>query len=124
MYGVPNHCEGATAMAGNFELYKDKAGEFRFRLKDGDGNALLAGEGYKAKGSAENGIESIRKNAADDERYERKETSNGKYMFNLKAANGQVIGTSGQFASETERESAIASVKSGAAGAGVDDQTG
>jgi hypothetical protein len=111
-------------MAGNFELYTDKAGEYRFRLKDGDGNALLVGEGYKAKGSAENGIESIRKNASSDERYERKETSNGKYMFNLKAANGQIIGTSGQFGSEADRDNAIASVRQNAPGAGVDDRTG
>lgn len=111
-------------MAAKFELYKDKAGEFRFRLKGGDDHSLLVGEGYKAKGSAENGIESIRKNAPSDERYERKESKGGKYMFNLKASNGQVIATSGQFESEAAREAAIASVKKDAPGATLDDQTG
>ena len=50
-------------MAGKFEIYKDKAGEYRFRLKAGNGQGLLVSEGYKAKGSAEKGVESVRKNA-------------------------------------------------------------
>ena len=44
-------------MAGKFELYKDKAGEFRFRLKAGNGEIILASEGYKQKASAMNGTE-------------------------------------------------------------------
>jgi len=111
-------------MAGKFELYKDKAGEYRFRLKASNGQAILVGEGYKTKGSAENGIESIRKNAPSDERYERKETKNGKYMFNLKASNGQVIGASEQYESESARENGVESVKKNAPDASVDDQTG
>ena len=47
-----------------FEIYKDKAGEFRFRLKARNGEIILASEGYKTKASCENGIESVRKNAA------------------------------------------------------------
>jgi len=43
-------------MAGKFELYKDKAGEFQFRLKAGNGEPILASEGYKARASAMNGI--------------------------------------------------------------------
>ena len=46
-----------------FELYRDKAGEFRFRLKAKNGEIILTGEGYKAKASCLNGIESVRKNA-------------------------------------------------------------
>ncbi len=48
-----------------FEIYTDKAGEFRFRLKASNGQVIATGEGYKAKKSCENGIASIRKNAAD-----------------------------------------------------------
>ncbi len=48
-----------------FEVYKDKAGEFRFRLKARNGEIIAVGEGYKAKASCLNGIESIRKNAPD-----------------------------------------------------------
>ncbi|MCR4668871.1 MAG: YegP family protein [Clostridia bacterium] len=46
-----------------FEIYTDKAGEFRFRLKAKNGQIIATGEGYKAKKSCLNGIESIRKNA-------------------------------------------------------------
>lgn len=46
-----------------FELYKDKAGEFRFRLRARNGEPILASEGYSAKASATGGIESVRKNA-------------------------------------------------------------
>lgn len=52
-------------MAGKFELYKDKAGKFRFRLKAGNGQIIAVGEDYETKAAALNGIESIRKNAAD-----------------------------------------------------------
>lgn len=110
-------------MAGKFELYKDKAGEFRFRLKAGNGEIILASEGYKQKGSAENGIESVKKNAPDDANYDRKNSSSGKPMFNLLAANNQVIGTSELYSSEAARDSGIESVKNGAPGAVVDDQT-
>ena len=48
-----------------FEVYKDKAGEFRFRLKARNGEIILVGEGYKAKASCLNGIDSIRRNAPD-----------------------------------------------------------
>jgi hypothetical protein len=51
-------------MAGKFELYKDKGGKFRFRLKAGNGQVIAASEAYNTKKSAENGIESIKKNAA------------------------------------------------------------
>ena len=53
-------------MAGKFEVYKDKAGEFRFRLKAGNGQIILASEGYKQRASAMNGIKSVMKNAASD----------------------------------------------------------
>ena len=46
-----------------FEIYVDKAGEFRFRLKAKNGEIIATGEGYKSKSGCKNGIESIRKNA-------------------------------------------------------------
>ena len=48
-----------------FEVYKDKGGEFRFRLKARNGEIIATGEGYKAKASCLNGIDSIRRNAPD-----------------------------------------------------------
>ena len=50
-----------------FEMYKDKAGEFRFRLKARNGEIIAVSEGYKAKASCANGIESVKKNAPEAE---------------------------------------------------------
>jgi uncharacterized protein YegP (UPF0339 family) len=106
-------------MAGKFELKKGKDGEFFFHLKAGNGQIILASEMYKEKGSAENGIASVKKNAADDAHYERKDTKNGDFMFNLKAANHQVIGTSQQYKTAATREEGIDAVKADAPSAPV-----
>jgi uncharacterized protein YegP (UPF0339 family) len=52
-------------MAGKFELYTDAAGKYRFRLKAGNGEIIAVGEAYESKASALNGIESVKKNAAE-----------------------------------------------------------
>ena len=52
-------------MAGKFELYKDSRGEYRFRLKAGNGETIAVSEGYKSKSGALNGIDSVRRNASD-----------------------------------------------------------
>ena len=60
--------EGFTAATHpKFEVYADKAGEFRFRLKARNGEIIAVSEGYKAKSSCQNGIESVRKNASNAE---------------------------------------------------------
>ncbi|MBT8177999.1 MAG: YegP family protein [Eudoraea sp.] len=109
---------------GKFEIKKDKAGKFRFNLKAGNGQVILSSEAYNSKSACDNGIESVRKNSADDGRFERKTAKNGKAYFNLKASNGQVIGASQMYASNASMENGIKSVKNNAAGASVDDQTG
>lgn len=57
--------EVVTVKNPKFEVYQDKAGEYRFRLKATNGQVIATGEGYKAKASCLNGIESIKKNAPD-----------------------------------------------------------
>ena len=52
-------------MAGKFEIYKDKAGKFRFRLKAGNGEIIASGEAYESKAAAKNGVASVQKNAGD-----------------------------------------------------------
>ena len=110
-------------MSLKFELTKSEKGEFYFKLINADGGTLVRSEGYNAKASATNGIESVRKNSTEDGRYELKEASDGRPFFNLKASNGQVVGTSPMFKDEAARSAAIAEVKSGAAGAAVSDKT-
>lgn len=108
-------------MSGKFEIYKDKAGEFRFRLKSAEGNNLLGSEGYKAKRSCVNGIESVKKNASNDSRYAKKESESGKFSFSIKAGNNQIIGTSSMYETAGDRDGGIASVKSSAPEATIDD---
>lgn len=108
---------------GKFVITTRKNGEFQFNLKAGNGQTILASEGYSTKSACENGIESVRKNAEDDARYERKESTNGKPYFNLKAGNGQVIGNSEMYESAAACENGIESVKKNAADATVDDQS-
>ena len=50
-----------------FEMYEDKAGEFRFRLKARNGEIIATSEGYKTKANCENGIDSVKKNAPEAE---------------------------------------------------------
>lgn len=50
-------------MAGRFELYQDKGGDWRFRLKAGNGEIIATGQGYSSKSGALNGIDSVRRNA-------------------------------------------------------------
>lgn len=108
-------------MAGKFEVSVAKDGQFYFRLKAGNGQNILASEMYKAKASALNGIESVKKNAVLDERYEKLVSKNEKPYFVLKAGNGEVIGSSEMYESEAARDNGIESVKANAPEAEVVD---
>jgi len=108
---------------GKFVISKRKNGEFQFNLLAGNGQVILTSEGYASKPSCMNGVKSVMKNAADVKRFESKVAKNGKFHFNLKAGNGQVIGKSEMYESEASRENGIASVKKNAPDATVDDQT-
>jgi uncharacterized protein YegP (UPF0339 family) len=108
---------------GKFVITKRSNGEFQFNLKAGNGQTILASEGYSAKSSCESGIESVRKNAQDDSKFEKKTSSNGKFHFNLKATNGQIIGSSEMYESTTARDNGIESVKKNAPDAEVNDQS-
>ncbi len=98
-------------MSGVFEVYKDKADEYRFRLKASNGQSVLSSEGYSAKAGCMNGIESVKENCKVPERFEKYEDKAGKYRFRLKATNGQVIGVGEAYESEASLEAGIESVK-------------
>lgn len=110
-------------MAARYVVTKTSNGQFRFVLKAGNGETILTSETYTAKNSALGGIESVKTNAPIDARYEKKNASNGQPMFNLKAGNGETIGTSELYSSASARDDGIASVKKNAPGAATDDQT-
>lgn len=106
-----------------FELNTTSNGQYRFSLRTADGDTLLNSETYVQKASAQNGIESVQSNAGNDGRYERLTASDGRAYFNLKAGNGQVIGTSPMFATDAARDAAIDATKSEGASTRVDDKT-
>ena len=108
---------------GKFVISTRKNGEFQFSLKAGNGQEILASEGYTTKAACLNGVESVKKNSQEDARFDRLESKNGKYYFNLKATNGQIIGTSEMYESTASRDNGIESVKKNAPEASVDDQT-
>ncbi len=110
-------------MPGKFEVYKDKAGEFRFRLKAANGQNILGSEGYSAKASCMNGIASVQKNSQNSDRFATKQSASGKHTFSLKASNGQVIGVSQTYDSESGCSNGMKSVAECSVGAEIDDQT-
>lgn len=101
-----------------FELYTDKSWEFRFRLKASNGQNILASEWYTSKASCENGINSVKENSQNNERFEKKESEAG-FRFNLKSWNWQIIGTSQTYKSEDSRDNGIESVTNNAAEAEI-----
>ena len=84
-----------------FEITMRKNGEFQF---------ILTSEGYTTKSACLNGVESVKKNAVEEKRYEKLVAKNGKPYFTLKATNGQIIGQSQLYASERNRNNGINSV--------------
>lgn len=108
---------------GKFVITTRTNGDFQFNLKAGNGEIILTSQGYSSKSSCSNGIESVRKNAPDDNRYEKKTSTNDKYYFNLKAGNGEIIGSSQMYESSSGRDNGIESVKKNAPDATIDDQS-
>ena len=95
---------------GKFVISVRKNGEFQFNLKATNGQVILTSEGYTTKTACLNGVESVKKNAAVEARFEVKVAKNGKPYFNLKSTNGQVIGASQMYSSEVTMKNGIASV--------------
>jgi uncharacterized protein len=102
-------------MAGKFVLKTAKNGKVHFNLKASNGQIVLTSEKYESRAGAEKGIESVKKNAADDARFERKKGKDGSAYFVLKAANGEPLGRSEMYKSTSSMENGIASVTKNAA---------
>lgn len=110
-------------MASKFNLKKAKDGQFYFNLHAGNGEIILTSEMYKAKDSALNGIESVRKNSQREGAFEVKAAAGGKSHFVLKATNGQVVGQSQLYASEAGAVAGTESVKKNAQEALLQDES-
>lgn len=101
-------------MPAKFEIAKGRNDKYYFHLKAGNGEKILSSEMYETKQGAETGIASVKKNAPDDAQYVRKTASNKQPYFVLKAANGEPIGTSETYSSNSAMENGIKSVKENA----------
>jgi uncharacterized protein len=110
-------------MAAKFDLKVASDGQYMFNLKAANGEVILTSELYKQKAGAENGIASVRTNAPQDSQYDRRTASNGEPYFVLKAANGEIIGTSERYSSTSAMEKGVESVKRNAPEAAISDAT-
>jgi uncharacterized protein len=105
---------------GKFVISRRTNGEYQFNLVAGNGQIILSSEGYTSIAGCQNGIESVRKNSEDLSKFDRKTSVNGKHYFNLKATNGQIIGSSQMYESMASRENGIYSVQANAPDALID----
>ena len=108
-------------MPGKFEIKTGKSGKFSFNLKASNGQVILSSESYDSRKGAEAGIASVKKNAGNDARFERKTAKDGSAFFVMKAANGEPIGKSEMYKTKRSMENGIASVGKNAPDAPVTD---
>ena len=105
-----------------FEIFKGKDQHFFFHLKAGNGEVILASQGYTTKANCQNGVNSVAKNAAEDANFEKKEAKDGRHYFVLHAANKQIIGNSQMYTTTSARDHGIKSVHVNATNAEIIDQ--
>jgi uncharacterized protein YegP (UPF0339 family) len=110
-------------MSAQFELRQNQGGSFHFTLKAANGEKLLSSETYTSKPGALSGIASVKSNAPQDARYDRKTSKSGEPYFVLTAANGEPIGTSETYSSTGARDKGIEAIKRAAPDAQLDDLT-
>ena len=102
--------DALAASNGKFETFAGADGKTYFHLLAGNGEKVLASEGYASVGGALSGIASVKENGVDASRFEVRTAVNGETYFVLRAANGQVVATSETYASRANTDRAIATV--------------
>ncbi|MHB8875025.1 MAG: YegP family protein [Myxococcaceae bacterium] len=102
--------ESELALTGRFETFVGNDGQHYFHLLAGNGEKVLASEGYTTAYSARNGITSVKNNGINEARYLLREASNGTGYIVLVAGNGQIIGMSEMYPTRSNATAAIGSV--------------
>ena len=97
-----------------FQIYKDKAGKNRFRLKAKNGENIISSQAYASRATCMKGIKSVAKHAADKSNFKSKENKAGKWNFNLVAANNRVIASSQSYADKSSMNKGVKSVMTNA----------
>lgn len=98
-------------MTGWYELGTNDKGDFSFVLKAANGEVVLRSELYETRAGAHNGIASVQKNSPDEANYTHSDASDGRFYFNLKAPNHQIIGTSQMYTTAAARRAGVESVR-------------
>ena len=114
-----------TARGLKFEVYRDAAENFRWRLKASNGQVIgTPAQGYKTKADCRAAVDLIRREAGTDRlKFEVYQDAAGAYRWRLKSGNGQIVGTSGQgYKARADCEHAVDVIKKGAAEAEVVDE--
>jgi uncharacterized protein YegP (UPF0339 family) len=93
-----------------YQIYKDKAGKFRFRLLAANAQPILKSQAYKSKVACKNGINAIKRNATSKSKFTVSQSKSKKYYFNIVSGNKEVVGTSQPYASRDTMRKGIASV--------------
>lgn len=104
-----------------FVISKNSKGEFKYEFLDYHEQLIFSKSGYKNKITCLKVIESIKRNSQEDSRFYRKRTATNKCYFNLKSANGQILGISEIYADKTTREEIIQFVKITSVDATIED---
>jgi uncharacterized protein YegP (UPF0339 family) len=94
-----------------FETFQSIDGRYYFNLMAGNGENVLRSQGYTRLASAEGGVSSVLAHGASKSFYEVSQAQNGDWYFNLKATNGQTIGTSELYASKSNAERGASTVR-------------
>ncbi|GMU44270.1 MAG: YegP family protein [Xanthomonadales bacterium] len=97
-------------MSGKFVVTRRSNGEYQFKLLASNGQTILVSEGYSGRDGCLNGVASVRTNAADAGRFEKRTASDGRCYFVLKAGNHQVIGQSQMYADDEACDNGMESV--------------
>lgn len=97
-----------------FDIYKDKKGKFRFRLKAKNGEIICSGQAYTSKASCVKGINSLITNAKKKKSFQLQKNRAGKHFFNVVAGNNKVIATSQSYKTENALNKGVESVRKNA----------
>ena len=97
-----------------FQIYKDKSGKHRFRLKAKNGENIISSQAYASRSTCMKGVKSVAKNSLSKDNFKSKENKAGKWNFNLVAANNKIIATSQSYADRSSMNKGIKSVMTNA----------
>ena len=111
-------------MPGKFEIYRNGAGEYRFRLKAGNSETILVSKGHRAMGTVLRGVDAVQEHCGDASLFVPKTTKTGMFRFELQAKSRQVIGSSQNYRSRSGRDKGMRAVARATIGAKVVDLTG